>query len=149
MAAQGKEEDRSFHAYSAIMLCFYGLLVGGFALRLHREEVMMRTLPATDATVLSLRPTKNSFAAEISLTRIAEGRPIACHDQIGLDRSGRRTHIGAVVRVVPRTDSCSEAVGVGERNTVAIAMASGVLLIATLISGIITAWSALRTRPCA
>ncbi len=94
MAAQGKKEDRSFHAYSAIMLCFYGLLVGGFAIRSHREEVMMRTLPATDATVLSLRPTKNGFAAEISFTRMKQGRPIACHDQVGLDSSDRRARVG-------------------------------------------------------
>ena len=147
MAAQGRKKDRSFHAYSAIMLCFYGLLVGGFAIRSHREEVMMRTLPATDATVLSLRPTKNGFSAEISFTRMAQSHPIACHDRVGLDGSDRRALVGAVVRVVPRTDSCAEAVVVGKRNTVAVATASGVLLIAALISGAIAAWSALRTRP--
>ncbi len=31
---------------------------------------------------------------------------------------------GAVIRVVPRTDSCGEAVVIGERNTVAVAVAS-------------------------
>lgn len=109
----------------------------------------MRTLPATDATVLSLRPIKNGFSAETSFTRIAEGRPIACHGHISLDRSDRKAHIGAVIRVVPRIDSCGEAVVVGERNTVAVATASGLLLLAALISGIIAAWSGLRTRPSA
>jgi hypothetical protein len=52
-----EKADRSFLAYSALMLCFFGLLLGGVAIRSNREEVMMRTMPATAATVLSLRPT--------------------------------------------------------------------------------------------
>lgn len=147
MAAQGKKKDHSFCAYNAIMLCFYGLLVGGFAIRSHREEVMMRTLPAAEATVLSLRPVKNGFAADISFTRVTHSTSFACRDQIGLDRSDQRARIGAIVRVVPRPDSCGEAAIVGERNPIPVAMTSGVLLLAALVSGIIAAWSARRPKP--
>lgn len=144
LAPTRERADRSFLAYSALMFCFCGLLLGGLAIRSNREEVMMRTMPATAATVLSLRPTKSGFAADIAFTRIAHGNPVACTDKIGLDRWDERARIGAVVHLIPRPDSCGEAVVIGPSNTTLLAAVSGMALLSSLVSGVIAARSMLR-----
>jgi hypothetical protein len=144
-----EKADSSFLAYSALMLCFFGLLLGGVAIRPNREEVMMRTMPATAATVLSLRPTKSGFAADIAFTRIANGASVACRDKIFLERWDESAHVGAVVPLIPRPDSCGEAVVIGPRNTTLLAAISGMALLSSLVSGVIAARSMLRKRPAA
>lgn len=146
MVPESQEKDHSFLAYSAVMFCFCGLLFGGIAIRSYREEIMMRTLPAIEATVMSIRPTKRGFAAEVSFTRLENDRRIACRDEVGLDRADERARIGAVVRLIPRADSCSEAVVVGERNTTPLIAISVVAFLGSLVSGFMAARSMLRSR---
>nr|USU34701.1 hypothetical protein NG677_24145 [Methylobacterium sp.] len=149
LAPTRERADRSFLAYSALMLCFFGLLFGGLAIRSSREEVMMRTMPATAATVLSLRPHKSDFAADIAFTRIANGASVACRDKIFLGGRDESAHVGAIVRLIPRPDSCGEAVVIGPRNTTLLAAISGMALLSSLVSGVIAAQSMLRKRPTA
>nr|WP_254803849.1 hypothetical protein [Methylobacterium sp.] len=131
------------------MLCFWGLLFGGLAIRSNREEVMMRTMPATPATVLSLRPHKSDFAADIAFTRIANGASVVCRTKTLLKRGDERAHVGAIVHLIPRPDSCGEAVFIGPRNTTLLATLSGMALLSSLVSGVIAAQSMLRKRPTA
>ena len=133
--------DPTFLAYPALVLCFFGLLLGGLAIRSHREEVMMRTMAATEATVLSLRPNRNGFTADIAFTRIAHGSPVACREKIPMERWDERAHVGAVVLLIPRPDSCGEAVVIGERNTPLLAAFCGVALLASVVSGAVAAYS--------
>lgn len=138
--------DRSIFAYGAVVICFASMLTGGLAVRSHREETMMQTMPSVPATVLTAKRVKNGISADIAFTRTAGGDPIDCKVQIGLSADRTDLHTGSVVQVVPRSDSCGEPAVVGPRNTTILASASGALFLISLILGALAAHSMLQSR---
>lgn len=148
-SSAGRQGTLSVPVFGALVLLAAGLfaaglLSGGWAIRSHREEVMMRTMPSVLATVSEVQEHENSTTAWIAFTRVSDGAVIACRSWILLHGEHRGLLVGSAVSVVPRSDSCGEPAIVGERDTTFLAVLSGLALLVSVVLGILAARG---TRP--
>lgn len=130
--------------FGAVVLCAWGLIIGGWAIQSYRDEIRMRTSPATEATILAIQKRKFTLYGQISFIETANGSQKQCKAETSIGTVGDDLHVGSILLVIPRSNSCGEPVIVGQRHTKLLVFSGIMVLLAASILGLLSFRSVLR-----
>lgn len=139
-----KREVGLAFGFVAVVLCAWGLIIGGWAIQAYRDEVRMSTSPATEATVLAIQKRRFTLYGQISFVGTASGGQKQCKTETSIGTVGDNLHVGSILLVIPRSNSCGEPVIVGQRHTKVLAIFGIVVLLVASLLGLLSFRSVLR-----
>jgi hypothetical protein len=92
----------------AVMCLVMAMLLGGISWRNYRDTLRFERGPRTDATVVSIISSGKTKRGVIEFSRQTSTGPVPCRAEVTLGIGDKAFHVGQLVTVVPRDDSCGE-----------------------------------------